>query len=243
MSALRKTIFYLFLFSIAMGYLEASVVIYLRTLFYPNGFQFPLVPITPDIAVVEFLREAATIVMLICIGAVAGKNAVQRFSLFIFCFAVWDIFYYVFLKIFAGWPSSLLTWDILFIIPVPWVGPVLAPCVISLTMILLTLVVVYFHERDVHVNISIREWFLLSVGSFLVVSSFMWDYVVYILNNGDTSIWTPMSGGGLFSEVSHYIPQSFNWVLFIAGELFLLWGIFLIMHRHRQSNKAIEAYG
>src|SRR6201998_1661345 len=105
-------------FSIAMGFLETAVVIYLRKLYYPHGFQFPLVPIDNDIAMVEFLREAATIIMLLGIGIIAGKNTSQKFGIFIYCFAVWDIFYYVFLKLLLGWPESLFTWDILFIIPV-----------------------------------------------------------------------------------------------------------------------------
>ena len=100
-----KTITRLTIFSIAMGFLETAVVVYMRKLYYPNGFQFPLVPISPDIASTEFWREAATIIMLIAVGIFAGKNAPQRFVFFLYAFAVWDIFYYVFLFVILSWPQ------------------------------------------------------------------------------------------------------------------------------------------
>ncbi|MBA3649514.1 MAG: hypothetical protein H0W62_13350 [Chitinophagales bacterium] len=216
-----------------MGYFESVVVIYLRELFYPNGFQFPLAVIPQKIAVVEFWREAATIIMLLMMGIIAGKNTAQRFSFFLLCFGVWDIFYYIFLKLLLHWPASLFTQDILFVIPVPWVGPVLAPCLVSLTMIVLTLCVVYYHEKDIRVTISNKEWLIFILGAAVVVLSFTWDYLQYIsLNNG--SIWTPVSQAALFDEIPHFIPQDFNWWLFSAGELFLIAGIFLMVYRHRK---------
>ncbi len=233
MKAIRATILFLAVFSIAMGYFESVVVIYLRELFYPNGFQFPLAVIPQKIAVVEFWREAATIIMLLMMGIIAGKNTAQRFSFFLLCFGVWDIFYYIFLKLLLHWPASLFTQDILFVIPVPWVGPVLAPCLVSLTMIVLTLCVVYYHEKDIRVTISNKEWLIFILGAAVVVLSFTWDYLQYIsLNNG--SIWTPVSQAALFDEIPHFIPQDFNWWLFSAGELFLIAGIFLMVYRHRK---------
>ena len=233
MTALRKIIISLTVFSIAMGFMEAAVVIYLRELYYPKGFQFPLIPISPSIAVVEFLREAATIIMLACIGILAGKNTAQQFSFFLFSFAVWDIFYYVFLKLFLGWPESFFTFDILFLIPVLWVGPVLTPCILSLTMILLTMIVVYFHERDLSVTINKREWLLMISGTVVVILSFTLDYAAYVLQNGK-SLWTPMSREELFNEVSKYIPQSFNWWLFAVGEGLILGSIAVMILRHKK---------
>ncbi|CAN5476760.1 hypothetical protein BH10BAC1_BH10BAC1_14060 [soil metagenome] len=131
MKPIIKTIIWLTVFSIAMGFLETSIVVYLRKLYYPAGFEFPLVPVPIDIATTEFWREVATIIMLIGAGVMAGKNATQRFVFFLYSFAIWDIFYYVFLKLLRNWPESLFTWDILFLIPVPCVGPVIAPCIVS----------------------------------------------------------------------------------------------------------------
>ncbi len=77
--------------------------------------------------------------MLASVGIAAERNNIQRFTYFIISFAVWDIFYYVFLKLFLNWPESLLTWNILFLIPVTWVGPVIAPVILSALMIVLGL--------------------------------------------------------------------------------------------------------
>src|SRR4051812_6467788 len=136
MKPIIKTLLCLTLFSIAMGYLETAVVVYLRSMYFPAGFDHPVLSIPQNIAVTELWREIATLVMLIGAGIMAGKNGSQRFGFFIYCFAVWDIFYYVFLKVLLDWPESLFAWDVLFLLPVPWVGPVIAPVIVSLTMIL-----------------------------------------------------------------------------------------------------------
>ena len=114
----RTTLILLGIFAIAMGFLEAIVVVYLRALYYPNGFNFPLTMFSQRLIEIEWVREIATVVMIITIAWVAGKNFLQRFSYFLYVFAVWDIFYYVALKVFLDWPASFLTWDLLFLIPV-----------------------------------------------------------------------------------------------------------------------------
>ena len=48
-----------------MGLLEAVVVVYLRELYYPAGFAFPLASMSKRIYITELLREVATIVMLV----------------------------------------------------------------------------------------------------------------------------------------------------------------------------------
>ncbi|MBL7138880.1 MAG: hypothetical protein ISS17_08905, partial [Bacteroidales bacterium] len=125
------------LFAIAMGFLESAVVVYLRAIYYPEGFAFPLKIIEGPVATTEILREAATLIMLITVAILAARRWIIRFAWFIYIFAIWDIFYYIFLWLLLGWPESLLTWDILFLIPTTWVGPVLAPVINSLTMIAL----------------------------------------------------------------------------------------------------------
>lgn len=232
MKPIIKTIAWLTVFSIAMGYLETAVVVYLRKIYYPEGFGFPLIPVTPDIAVTEFFRELATIIMLIGAGVMAGKNGTQRFAFFIYSFAIWDIFYYVFLKLLLNWPESLFTWDILFLIPVPWVGPVIAPCIVSITMIILTMVVVFCQEKEKEVRISFREWVLLISGSIICIISFMWDYITYLSVNGsDKAVWTLSSKNDMFEEVSNYVPQHFNWWLFGMGEGIIIIAIVLIVKR------------
>lgn len=226
MNQLTKTIVWLTLFSIAMGFMETAVVVYLRELYYPNGFNFPLAPILPAIAVTEFLREAATIIMLAGIGTLAGKNAIQRFAYFIYAFAIWDIFYYVFLKLILDWPESVFTWDILFLIPVPWVGPVLAPCIVSLTMILLAACIVYLQKKGHDVVIRLKASVLLLSGCMIIIGSFLWDYARTIFTSHTSAqIWTFSSKESLLADMADYVPESYNWWIFSAGEVILLCGI------------------
>jgi hypothetical protein len=93
-------------------------------------------PSPAGFALVELPREFATMVMLFAVGVLAGRTWRARIGYAAVAFGVWDIFYYVFLKMMCGWPHSLLDWDILFLLPLPWWGPVLAPVLISLLMIL-----------------------------------------------------------------------------------------------------------
>jgi len=225
-------------FSIAMGFMESAIVIYLRRIYYPNGFQFPLTPVAHDIAMIEFLREAATIIMLVGIGVLAGKNTSQKFAFFIYCFAVWDIFYYVFLKAFIGWPESLFTWDILFLIPVPWVGPMLAPCLVSLTMVVLTIAVINFQEKNYDAHLKAKEWLLLITGSLVIIFSFIQDYFIYMGQGSPAShIWTLTGNQDMFDEIAHYIPSSYNWWIFSAGEAIVLSGIILFIIRILKQSK------
>ena len=96
---IRTVIQWITLFGIAMGLLEGAVVVYLRELYYPEGFGFPLKLMSNQVALTELFREAATLIMLMSIGALAGRTRIERFAFFIYSFAVWDIFYYVFLKL------------------------------------------------------------------------------------------------------------------------------------------------
>lgn len=235
MRPVYKTIIWLTFFSIAMGYLETSVVVYLRKIYYPEGFSFPLIPVSNDIAVTEFWREFATIVMLVGIGILTGKNSIQRFVFFLYSFAVWDIFYYVFLKVLLDWPASLFTWDILFLIPVPWVGPVIAPCIVSLSMIVLTFVVIHFQEKGIPVHIRFMEWLLLISGSMIVIVSLMWDYILYLAKHGSSNIvWTLQSDQRMFDEVRNYIPESFNWGLYGFGQGIIFLAILLLYLRTKK---------
>ena len=213
------------LFSIAMGYLESAVVVYMREILYPAGFDFPLAPIEPDLAITEIIREAATLIMLLAVGLVAGKTPTEKFAWFLYSFAVWDIFYYVFLKLLIGWPASLLTWDILFLIPVTWVGPVITPVIVSLTMILLAIVLVYFSRTLEKIRIIPREWAILILGSFVLILAWTWDYSGYILEHYSfREIWT-IPKGELYQVAQEYVPRRFNWGIFAVGECAVLSGI------------------
>ena len=181
MNSLTKTLIWITLFAIAMGFMESAVVIYLRELYYKNGFEFPLKGIPASIARVEFFREVATIIMLVGAGIIAGKSKLQRFAYFALAFAIWDIFYYVFLYVCLGWPQSLSTWDILFLIPTPWVGPVWAPCLLSLLMIVGSVFIIIQTEKNKHYKIYAGLWWLLITGTLICIFSLNF-YIIRISN-------------------------------------------------------------
>ena len=216
---LRRTVVGLFLFAISFGYVEAAVVIYLRALYEPlrqrltpgraPGELFPLLdagrmvaeaPETARLLQVEVIREAATIVMLAAAAMlVAGERSLWLPS-FAISFGVWDVSFYLFLKLWIDWPASLLTWDLLFLLPVPWVAPVLAPVLVSAAIVGCGLAALY---RPV--KLSGLRWAGLVFGGALVILSFTWDFQHVMAGN---------------------LPRPFAWWLFLAGELMSV-GIFL----------------
>ena len=191
-----RRLLWLVTFAAAMAYLEAAVVVYLRTIYYPRGFAFPLVIIPNDAALVEIGREGATLVMILGVAALAAANRREAFLLFALVFGVWDILYYAWLRVLAGWPPSLLTPDILFLIPVPWVGPVLAPIVVSLGLIAGSLLLLRRQARWVVVRFHPPLWAVAIAGGVLVLLSFTIDFKAVL------------EGGG---------PPPFRWGLFGAG--------------------------
>ncbi len=230
-----KIIIWVTIFSIGMAFIESSVVVYLRALYYPKGFNFPLQPIDLDIGMTEFLREFATLIMLVSIGFIAAKTKLQKFSYFIYSFAVWDIFYYVFLKFLLDWPESFLTWDILFLIPVTWVGPVIAPVICSVAMIFLAFSIIYLQGKYDNVKIKLLEWLSLIIGSIVVIVSFTMDYAAflneyYTYNEIFTWEWTKDS----IELANKYVPQNFNWYVFIIGMLIIIGGIIKFIYRSRK---------
>jgi hypothetical protein len=230
---MKSKILPLALFSTAMAFLESAVVVYLRIIYYPEGFDFPLAPIEGSVAITEILRELATMVMLITVSFIAGKNFRQRFAYFIFCFGVWDIFYYVFLYLLLVWPESLFTWDILFLIPVTWTGPVIAPVLVSLTMIGMALTVLYYDEKYRYFRINKVTWLLWIAGAFLIFLSMIYDYSVFVLQHYSfREIWN-FTGENLFDISQSYIPEKFNWLLFWAGEVLIISGMVFILRQKR----------
>jgi hypothetical protein len=127
-------------FGVAFAYIESSVVVYLRAIFYPDGFTFPIADFTKMPGALTFLlteigRELATLVLIFTSAFLMADSPRRRLAYFLIIFAVWDIFYYIWLKLLLDWPASLLDWDILFLIPSVWAGPVLAPLITSAVML------------------------------------------------------------------------------------------------------------
>ena len=107
---------------------------------------------------VEMGREAATIVMLAAAGILAGASGLQRFCFFMIAFGIWDIFYYVWLWVILRWPESLMTWDLLFYLPLPWVGPVITPVLISATMIAAGSILICLAEKGYAIRWRRVDW-------------------------------------------------------------------------------------
>lgn len=238
MQTLKKTLIFITIFSIAMGFLESSVVVYLRELYYPGGNLFPLVPMKTNIIIIELLRESATLIMLLSAGFLAGRNFSTRFAWFIYSFAIWDIFYYFFLKLILNWPESLLTWDILFLLPTLWTGPVIAPLIISLSMIIFGVGIIFFCEKYKNARIQITEWSLLISGSLVLIIAFSWDYNSFLLEKFSfKDIMNNAKGREIMSYSLTYIPRIFNWFLFIIGQIIIFFGILLYFIRNKKLYK------
>ena len=171
---------------------EAAVVIYLRQLLHVEGSNITLSGIPRGIFTVEIVREFTTLVMLISVGVLAGSRPMGRFGSFIIAFGVWDIFYYIFLSMFHGWPRSFLDWDLLFLIPVPWMAPVLAPVLVSCGLIFSGYWLLIREQQKKRIVVSLSDWIIEAVATVLILYSFT--------NNNSVST-----------------PEVFSWIIFLAG--------------------------
>ncbi|MFZ0034008.1 MAG: hypothetical protein WAK60_03335 [Sedimentisphaerales bacterium] len=164
-------------FSIAFAYIEAAVVVYLRTIFHSSGFTFPLTefgigPLWKQLLLIETSRETATLVLIFTGSWLFGRNLQQRFAFFLTIFAVWDIFYYIWLKVLIDWPASIIDWDVLFLIPTVWAGPVVAPILISLTLLVFAVIILYRSCRARVLRLTPIDWFAFIAATLVVVASF-----------------------------------------------------------------------
>lgn len=227
----RRLLVSLLLFGISFGFVEAAVVVYLRphyaalqSSYYPErpeGDLFPLLrleqleaagPMAKRLLAVELAREAATVVMLAAVGLGLGRNFRQSFAAFLVAFGLWDLCYYLFLKLLLDWPGTLLDWDLLFLLPVPWAGPVLAPVLVSVSMIWSGTLALKREAQGKPIQLGAAAWSASIAGGSMIIASFCWD------------CRNLMDGG---------MPTNFNWPLFAAGEALGLSGFFRALWRSR----------
>jgi hypothetical protein len=192
-------------FAMTMAYLESTIVVYLRRLYYSNrgGFDFPLVIIDTPTLLLEMGREACTMVMLATFGMAAGRTKVGKFAFFLLLFGVWDIFYYIWLKVFDNWPASLFTWDVLFLIPIPWVGPVLAPVSVACTMIAMALVMLRLEARGVVLPAGKVVWLAQVVAALIIIASFTMEVIPRLDPEG--------------TRLAQWVPTRYRWDMLLVG--------------------------
>jgi hypothetical protein len=171
------------IFATGFAWVESAVVIYLREIYFDGSFSFPIVVIwnegkhvLDDLMRIEIGREAATLIMLAAVGCAAGRNRMQRFSFFMIAFGIWDIFYYVWLKVLINWPESLMTWDLLFFIPLPWVGPVITPVLIALAMTIAGSIIIFYDEKGYGIRFRWYDWVIILGCGALLIAAFCWDW-------------------------------------------------------------------
>jgi hypothetical protein len=195
----EKNLILVSLFAVAMAYLESAVVVYLRAMYGINDLLNDI-NLEPDIyTFIEIGREAATIVMLVFISLLAGDNRQKKIGYFFIAFGIWDIFYYIWLYLFIQWPKSLLEWDILFLIPLIWWGPVIAPILISILLISIG----YLLTNDIKFKVTTIDWILFCLSIIVLLYTFTEDSIISII-----------SGMVKLTEIR---PTSFNWILFFTA--------------------------
>ena len=212
--------------AVAMGYIEAALVVYLRELTTPIrrqhfpeavGEPVPLLTleqldssgeVLPRILTVEVIREPAPLVLLAAVAWGFRRRGGDWVGFFLVGFAVWDIFYYVFLKALLGWPASLGTWDVLYLIPTAWVAPVWAPLTVSAGMLVIGMSIVLRRHRPRGAGRSVGAWLAVLCGIGMVLASFL----------------------SRTAEAFAAVPAQFDWWLFwpgwllgLAGSARLLW--------------------
>jgi hypothetical protein len=198
-------------FAFAMACVEAAVVVYLRRLHGITDLIRDRPLFDPFVAAVEVTREAATLVMLLAFGWVAGRNAQSRLGFAFFAFGVWDIFYYVWLRAFLDWPASLLEPDVLFLIPLPWWGPVLCPALVALLMAAGGAAAVIHDDRGRRFSPRPSEWAAIAAGAVAVLYSFMADALA------------ALPAG--YEELNRLRPDGFAWPIYLAGLAAMAWGV------------------
>lgn len=214
----RKLAWIVATYAFAMAYLESAVVVYLqRALSMTPSTLFPLrdQATLGGLGSIEVGREVATIVMLAAVGWMAGHTSLERLAWTSVAFGIWDIGYYFWLRVFIGWPRSLGTTDLLFLIPVPWVAPVLAPVLVSTALIFFGFIVARRIRGGKSFRPKPKQWLLLIAGGLVVILSFT-------LDAGNIR-----SGG---------MPSSFAWRVFVVGVVIAVLGAATLLRSPKDSN-------
>src|SRR5690349_1957134 len=188
----------LWVFALALALMEAAVVIYLRAL--SGNALFPLNDalhlLGPKLRQLEMWREVATLFVLFVPVMLLQVSALVRVAAFAFAFALWDLAYYAFLWLLIDWPKGWMAYDILFLIPKPWIAPVLCPILVAATIALGSTAYLSLARNRVARIPGVLQSLGIAIGALCMLIAFMWETDYYLK-------------GGL--------PPKFHWWLFIVG--------------------------
>ena len=218
----RATLIAVVAYAVAMALVEAAVVVYLQLAL--GGQVGAVLPLRPpgeagSLVSIEAAREIATIVMIGVVGTLAGRSRLERLAWAAVVFGMWDVGYYAWLHVISGWPASLETLDVLFLLPVPWVGPVWSPIVVSLALVLVGVAAARALRSGQRIRLRGRDWLAGLAGGLLVVGSYVLDAPTVL-------------GGGL--------PGPYPWPLFGAGMLLAAFAALDVLRRPRASRPKPE---
>lgn len=213
MNRFWKTLSVISFFALAMALVEAAVVIYLRAMLQPAGAALPLQPYLR----IEIAREAATLVMLAAAGWLAGPAPAARAAWFVYAFGLWDLGYYLWLKILAHWPMSLFDPDVLFLIPIPWTAPVIAPVMVAALLCLAALLALARLEHGQTVGFGFAHFALFASGVLGALCTFLVD-ALRLLSAGHSN-WADLR------------PGLFAWPFFLASFVLMALPILLAAGR------------
>jgi hypothetical protein len=214
----KYKLIWLGIFAIAMAVLESVVVVHLRQIYCPENITviFPLPRFSIHDFFIELGREAATVIMFLAVAVltmsmtVTEKNKIMRmFACFVFLFGLWDIFYYIWLKIFINWPLTWGEWDILFLIPWVWIGPWVCPVLIAVTFVIWGGLVISI-KKDI--KFSVLTLTLFITGCVLELITFLKPGIVMLIKYGPEGYTSIM-------------PGDFWWWMFIPGFLLMCAGL------------------
>jgi hypothetical protein len=102
--------------------------------------------------------------------------------------------YYAVLAAVEGWPRSLGDWDILFLIPVPWVAPVWTPVLIAMLFIVCGSYLYLTPDRER--RYLWLDWGIFVASALIIIASFVRESS---------------------AAVDHRIPESFPIALYALG--------------------------
>lgn len=209
----HRNLLWLTVYAIAMAQVEASVVVHLRTIYYPHNplAIFPLALLSHRDLAIELIRELATLVMILSIALLSSRGFVSSFTAFVYVFGWWDLFYYVWLKLMIGWPQHWLEWDVLFLIPWPWFGPWTAAALIAVLFMIWGGWVIGTNTR---IQFSRVNAWIFTVGVLLALTAFLLP-AVPLLPHGEAAF-------------QGFQPHGFLWSVYIPGFLLMVLGLWRV---------------